>query len=464
MTYTEKYRPSRLRDVVGHRQHVNFLLNWSKEWKNGTSRQRALILYGPAGIGKTSIAHALANEMNWEIIELNASDTRTAGVISRIAGSASKSMSLDSSYDRKLIILDEADNLHGNSDRGGSRAITNIVKNTLQPIILIANDYYKLDTSLKSVCKSLQFKNVNAIEISKLLTDICEKENIAIDNKVVEYISKNSNGDVRAAVNDLESICVGKNRVDYDDITNDTHIVDENQRDISETIFTFVDKVFKSNLSMHEKLELSGNIDENPESTIHWLDENIPLVYKDMNDLCNAYDLISKSDLFLGRVHKRQNYTMWKYANVLICGIGSVSNTRLGFIRYSPPKYWSKLKQSKSNRNIKKSIAFKLGSICHISTKKVLSEMFWFIKELIKNEEYVIVISYELNLNKEEIAYLFDLKTNSKKVIEIYDIISKLKEDDIEPEDADYTKLINISSDTTNNGIKQETQMVLDGF
>ena len=461
MTYTEKYRPSKLCDVVGNRQHIKYLVEWAEAWENGFNiEKKAVILYGNAGVGKTSAAHALANEMGWDVIELNASDQRTAGIINRIAGSASKTGTFEGINGRKLIILDEADNLHGGRDRGGSKAISNLIKTTAQPIIIIANDFYKLDTTLKSLCASLKFNNVDIKSIKILLKNICEKENIDIDNKVVEQIAKNCNGDVRAAINDLESICIGKTRVDVNDVVNN-----DDKRNVSETIFTFVDKVFKSN-NMKEILESSSNINENPETTIHWFDENIPLIYKDTDELHEAYDLLSKADIFLGRVHKRQDYGMWKYANTLICGVGSVGKTRSGFVKYSPPKYWSKLKNSKSDRYIKKSIASKVGKLCHISTKKVLSDMLWFIKELMKNGEYSIIISYELGLTKDEIAYLFDCKPNSERVKTVYDLVQELKEDDIEMDELNET-VVNVKSNVTEENdkkIKTKPQMSLGDF
>lgn len=467
MSWNEKYRPNTLRDVKGHEHHVKFLVEWAEEWQSedvGLPKQKALILYGQAGIGKTSIAHALANEMEWDIIELNASDQRTAGIINRIAGSASKTGTFDGVSGRKLIILDEADNMHGNRDRGGSGAIMKLIKNTSQPIILIVNNFYKLDISLRSMCKNLQFNKVNNSVIIKLLKDICNKENIDIENKVVEHIAQTSNGDVRAAINDLESICIGKTSVDVDDVVG----VGENKRNVSETIFTFVDKVLKSKTnknSIKEILELSGNINENPESTVYWLDENIPLVYKDTDELYEAYNLLSKADIFLGRVHKRQNYTMWKYANVLICGISTVSSNkrRSGFVKYSPPKYWSKFKKSKSDRNIRKSIGYKVGKVCHISTKKVLSDVLWFIKELMKNTENSILISYELGLNKDEIAYLFDCKSNSERVKLVYDVVQELKEDDIEIDEINEA-IINIDSGIKEDKVESKAQMLLFDF
>ena len=70
MTWNEKYRPSILRDVVGQQQHVDYLVEWAEAWQSGFNiENKALILYGQAGVGKTSIAHALANEMGWDNTE-----------------------------------------------------------------------------------------------------------------------------------------------------------------------------------------------------------------------------------------------------------------------------------------------------------------------------------------------------------------------------------------------------------
>ena len=70
-------------------------------------------LMGPQEIGKTSSAHALARDLAWEVIELNASDQRTASVIEKIAGSAA---SMNTFFgEKRLIILDEADNIHGSA-------------------------------------------------------------------------------------------------------------------------------------------------------------------------------------------------------------------------------------------------------------------------------------------------------------------------------------------------------------
>ena len=72
--WTEKYRPTSLSDVLGNAKAVNTLLRWARDWEHGPPAKPALILAGSPGIGKTSTALALASEMGWGVIELNASD------------------------------------------------------------------------------------------------------------------------------------------------------------------------------------------------------------------------------------------------------------------------------------------------------------------------------------------------------------------------------------------------------
>ncbi|MGB8308466.1 MAG: AAA family ATPase, partial [Methanoregula sp.] len=119
MEWAEKYRPEHLADIVGNTSSVRQMAEWARTWN---TRSKPLLLYGKPGIGKTSSVYALCRDMNWDIIELNASDQRTAAIIERVAGEGSATASLTGSL-RKLIVMDEADNLQGTADRGGAKAI-----------------------------------------------------------------------------------------------------------------------------------------------------------------------------------------------------------------------------------------------------------------------------------------------------------------------------------------------------
>ena len=117
--WTEKYRPKSLDGVIGNPGPVKQLRDWAASWDRGTPVKRAVVLMGSPGIGKTTSAEALAREMGWDIVEMNASDQRTGAEIERIAikGSMFNTFGDDGMYMdsgrgmRKLIVLDEADSL-----------------------------------------------------------------------------------------------------------------------------------------------------------------------------------------------------------------------------------------------------------------------------------------------------------------------------------------------------------------
>jgi DNA polymerase III delta prime subunit len=171
MDLVEKYRPRTLSEVRGNHKAVEELRKWALNWP---AEKTAALLYGKPGIGKTSSAVALANDMGWQVLELNASDKRTQGAINVTAGAASRNASLQNA--QKLILLDEIDNLHGNSDRGGAKAVTELVKKTREPVILTANDLYGVSSTLRGHCKLIAFFAIKEESAQKALVDIWHNE------------------------------------------------------------------------------------------------------------------------------------------------------------------------------------------------------------------------------------------------------------------------------------------------
>jgi len=116
---SERLRPRRLAEIVGNSRARTELRAWAERWRSGTPpSRRAAILSGPPGVGKTTAALALAAEMGWSLVEMNASDARNQSAIERVAGRASVSQSLgeadaSGAPRRALILLDEADCLTG---------------------------------------------------------------------------------------------------------------------------------------------------------------------------------------------------------------------------------------------------------------------------------------------------------------------------------------------------------------
>ncbi len=124
---TERWRPSRLADLVGNARAVAELAAWATSWESAAPpARRAVLLVGPPGVGKTSAAVALAAERGWPLVEMNASEARNQGAIERVAGRASISRSLDGlagpgGSGRTLVLLDEADCLSGGRTTEGPR-------------------------------------------------------------------------------------------------------------------------------------------------------------------------------------------------------------------------------------------------------------------------------------------------------------------------------------------------------
>lgn len=425
--WAEKYRPKTLKDIVGNSTAIGHLKTWAQKWIEGIPEKRAVLLHGPAGVGKTSTAYALAQDMNWEVIELNASDQRTADVIERIAGSASQMKSLDGSNLKRLIILDEADNLHGTSDRGGAKAITNIVKSTNQPIILIANDAYGISTSIKAYVSEIKYNSLQKRSIISALKNIADLEGLICTNDIFDKIAENADGDLRSAINDLQAVALGKEEIKIEDIV-------IGQRDNKDSIFKVMDKIFKGTDSK-AALEATYLLDESPEDLIHWIDENIITQYADkdseiVNDaIRNSYHYISQADIFLGRVKRRQNYLMWKYAGILMtCGtVVSKSKINKGFIKYNPPSLWRRMGQLKAKRNMRNNIAAKVSNHSNESMRYANSKLMEIYSILLHNPQYAPEIIATLDLELEELIFIIGATKVTKKIQKMYDEAQILK-------------------------------------
>jgi len=207
LPWAEKYRPQKIAEVVGNEEAKNALVVWLN---NKRRTKKAVLLYGPPGVGKTTLVNAAAHDFGFKVIEMNASDTRSEKAITAIAGPATSFVALDTfSTDLKgsILFLDEVDGIAGNEDRGGVGAIIKIVENSRVPIIMAANDpdLEKL-RPLKKVSALIRFQQVRIPLIIATLQKICREEKVKADFEALEQIAQNSRGDVRSAINDLQGL------------------------------------------------------------------------------------------------------------------------------------------------------------------------------------------------------------------------------------------------------------------
>ncbi|SEH49891.1 replication factor C large subunit [Halopenitus malekzadehii] len=339
--WTETYRPMSLSEVRGNDEAVSALSEWADTWDD---HREAVVVHGSPGIGKTSAAHALAADRGWETVELNASDKRTGDVIERFAGRAAKNATLGGSAagggaaggdteSRQLVIVDEADNIHGNYDRGGASAITDLVKEAGQPIVLIANDYYEMSRGLRNACQEIEFRDVSARSIVPVLRDICRREDVAFESDALERIAEQNAGDLRGAVNDLQAIAEGRDRIELADVVT-------GDRDRSLGIFPFLDAVLKEE-DAQEALESAYAVDETPDDLTKWIEGNLLKTY-DAAEATRAYDFLANADVWLGRVRATQDYSYWRYVtDNAAAGVAAARDgTAGGWTRWGRPQFW----------------------------------------------------------------------------------------------------------------------------
>ncbi len=433
--WTEKYRPKNLKQIIGNQKAVSTLQEWAKEWANGNPKKKAVVLSGKPGIGKTSCAYALANQFQWITIELNTSDARNKARIQAVAtaGSNHQSFNDDGSYvstkegGRKIIILDEADNLYERntssssdslnlSDKGGKKEIIETVQTTKQPIILIVNDYYKLikgsGSSLGKLCNHIKFFQPRSNEINELLYQISKNENIKVKSNLLEQLSTNCKGDIRSAIRDLQSLSIGKTEICLENIES------LGFRDQEEVIFDTLSAIF-STVNIKDIKNRVRHVDLDPRMLLLWIVENIPRSYIHPYDKSKAYEHVSKADLYISRTLKRGNYGMWAYAtDHMSYGVSLSKTNKPAYCRYQFPSWLKNRKKGDSKEDAL--LVQQLAKIHHCSIKKAKTQLYPSIlkicgKNSINSKEFLLTNKEsEINKNKEKEDVL---KHQSKKDI-----------------------------------------------
>ena len=397
--WTERYRPTTLSAVRGNNKARDALEEWADTWNE---HGEAVVVHGSPGVGKTSAAHALANDKGWPILEMNASDARTADEIERFAGRAASNSTLGS--ERQLVVLDEADNLHRHKDRGGAAAMTRLVKEAAQPIVLIANDYYEMSAGLRSACREIEFRDVSARSIVPVLRDICRQEGIEFDEAVLERIAEANGGDLRGAIKDTQSrVQDGRIRAEGS----------EGERDRTENIFAFLDAVLKEQ-SAEDALQTAYAVDETPDDLLLWIEDKVPKVYEG-GELADAYEHLADADVWLGRVRATQNYSYWRYAtDNVAAGVAAVRRSdRGGWTRYGGAPYRSARDATRDY------VAERIAASADVSTATARREILPYLEAMThhcRNRELTVRMATRYELEAEHVAFVTGSGKTTNKV------------------------------------------------
>ncbi|MFH1365716.1 MAG: replication factor C large subunit [archaeon] len=388
MTWVEKYRPKYLEQIKGQDEAVSKVLGFINDFGK---KKKAIVLHGPPGTGKTTIAHAIANEKNSEIFELNASDLRNKANLQEILRPAMEQQSLTKK--NKIILVDEVDGIAGKIDFGGITELISIIEATSYPIIITANDIWKKNLSeLRKKAELIGLKEITKKEITQVLLEILEQEKIFLNLNIVTSIVERAKGDLRAAINDLQAVSR----------TRDPSLLTLDERDKDVDIFSVLRKIFKESPTT----KMLGDFDtvNMPIDEISlWIEENIPAEYKG-EELAKAIECLSKADIFKGRIYKQQYWRFLVYQNILLSyGISaSKKYPRKNFTKYNKPTRILKIWMSNQRSIRKKSIAEKYSKLAHIGEKRARNE-FPILKQIINSNP---AIGKELKLTPEEFEYL----------------------------------------------------------
>lgn len=393
LAWVEKYRPQNFSEIFGQDEAVQQIKSFVDQITTGLigrATKKAIILNGKPGIGKTTIAHVIAKETNSEIFELNASDLRNKGKLQEILRPAIEQQSLIKK--NKIILIDEADGITG-TDRGGVTEIISILDITKYPIIITANDaFLKKLSPLRKKTELIELKEIAPSIIKNILIEILNKEKKFIHNKVLNQIAIKSKGDLRSAINDLQTIVYAGNPEE----------IQLDERNAQTNIFNALKKIFQEKPSL-EMLKTFDSVKMDLDEIILWIEENIPADHKG-KELARAYELLSKTDLFKGRIYKQQYWRFLVYENIFLSyGMATAKEKeKSDFSTYKRPTRILKIWLNNQRTAKKKSIAQKYAAYVHVGTKRALSE-YPIIKQIINSNPE---IARELKLTEEEIIYL----------------------------------------------------------
>ena len=415
IAWTEKHKPQRLSEVIGNQGAIRKLKRWVNSWGRGVPRKRAAFLYGPPGVGKTLCVEALANDVGLELVEKNASDYRTTEAVQRFAGRASQYATL--SGKRRLILLDEMDGITGTADRGGVRTVTEIIKDTQSPIVLIANNAYDPRFStLRRHCLLIRFEKPSLYEVARYLKGICTREGIRAEESAIRFIAERNGGDIRSAVNDLQALAQGREKLMYQDVAWLA------TRDRKERIFDVLRTIFYSKSCLDAKRAID-RADVDPDMLFEWIYENAPLHLQDPHDLAEGMNALALADLYRGRIRSTQNWKLLRYVYDFMTAGVSVSRGRVPreWFSFRFPERIRMLSRTRRERRMQSSIGMKIKRRCHVSSSRAVREILPYLRVIFENNVHMAAgLAKWLDLDEAMIEYLAGTKDRAKAIMRSY--------------------------------------------
>ena len=175
MMWVESSRPRTVEELIGNEEARLAIIKWLAEWVIGS---KPLLLLGPPGVGKTTVVQALSFQFDYDLIEMNASDTRNREILLNRIIPAFKNTSL---LEKKMLLfLDEVDGISGRQDIGGIEYLVSVLKAPTIPVIMAANSRDTKIRDLAKISKVIEFEPIHPRLLLLYINHILKKHNVTL--------------------------------------------------------------------------------------------------------------------------------------------------------------------------------------------------------------------------------------------------------------------------------------------
>ncbi|ETI51294.1 hypothetical protein F441_05288 [Phytophthora nicotianae CJ01A1] len=437
--WTDKYKPQTLDHMIGNielgRKLKTWLLDWEAMHVKGTKKvpfstklsenrgAKTVLLSGPPGIGKTTIANLVAREVGFECTELNASDTRSKKMLQTglkdvlgtqalqfgaPTGKSKEKMHLA----RRVIIMDEVDGMSG-GDRGGTAELIQLIKKSKTPIICICNDRQSQKVrSLANHSFDLRMRRPTKIQIGKRLMEIGLKEGLHMEKNAIEEAAERCGNDIRQLLTQMQRWRLTTTKITYADMVNPSsqHNKDESLR---LNPFSATQQIFQRDLSFDARNEAYFvDYDLMPlmvqENYIQSIMNNRRSSDENLEAAMHASEFISESDLLNTYVRVEQRWDLLTKQAAMNVGACVYS---AGFIGHPEFSKWLGKNSSASK------------------SKRLLSELSVRMRSHASGSREVIRLDYVPYMKEILLKKLLSGEDNIHEVIELLDKCEITRED-----------------------------------
>ena len=370
--WSEKHRPQNLLDMVGNEEARVLFVEWFGKWKKGT---KPLLLVGPPGTGKTTLANLAAKQFDYDMISLNASDVRNKQRIQEILGPVLGNTSI---LGRPMIFVDEVDGIYGRADFGGAEALINILKEPTVPIILAANsDLSQKMKSIKKVVKTIHIRPLPPRLVQLFLKKILKKEGAKLSPGSLIKIVSESRGDLRSMINSAQALVTG-----FEPATEKSF----ESLDIESGINAF----FKAN-SIDEARAVLYSLRIDPREKINAFYSSVITSSISNSEMDRMLQVISEADILFGRIMRTQEWRLLRYLDEILIELFQKDSS----VRYSQYNLsWSLLNRLRWDGKSINSLGTILAKKMHISKSTFATIYFPYMLFCMKNKK--------MNLDLEE--------------------------------------------------------------